>query len=105
MTPSLVRSSPAHVSLFGLTVDLGYKTAGSLQMLTRYSLSSICINNTFDFPLVLFVNSFKMKTFAILTSLAATALAQNVFVNLPKGPTLEAGSEAIIQVTRPVHIP
>ncbi|KAL3496130.1 hypothetical protein BJX62DRAFT_134797 [Aspergillus germanicus] len=42
-----------------------------------------------------------MKTFAILTSLAATALAQNVFVNLPEGPTLEAGSEAIIQVTRP----
>ncbi|KAJ0414818.1 hypothetical protein BJY00DRAFT_18836 [Aspergillus carlsbadensis] len=42
-----------------------------------------------------------MKTFAILTTLAATALAQNVFVNLPEGSTLEAGSEAIIQVTRP----
>jgi hypothetical protein len=46
-----------------------------------------------------------MKTFAILTSLAATALAQNVFVNLPEGPNLEAGSEAIIQVTRPVRLP
>ncbi|KAL2846154.1 hypothetical protein BJY01DRAFT_247331 [Aspergillus pseudoustus] len=42
-----------------------------------------------------------MKTFALLTSLAATALAQNVFVNLPEGPNIAAGSDVIVQVTRP----
>ncbi|KAL2831708.1 hypothetical protein BDW59DRAFT_139871 [Aspergillus cavernicola] len=42
-----------------------------------------------------------MKTFAILASLAATALAQNVFVNLPEGNELPAGGEVTIQVSRP----
>ncbi|KAL4931786.1 uncharacterized protein BDV17DRAFT_255322 [Aspergillus undulatus] len=42
-----------------------------------------------------------MKTFAILASLAATALAQNVFVNLPNGKEIEAGSDVTVQVTRP----
>ncbi|KAL2867551.1 uncharacterized protein BJX67DRAFT_380903 [Aspergillus lucknowensis] len=42
-----------------------------------------------------------MKTFAILTSIAATALAQNVFVYLPEGKTLERGSEVTVQVARP----
>ncbi|KAL3456713.1 hypothetical protein BJX64DRAFT_293811 [Aspergillus heterothallicus] len=42
-----------------------------------------------------------MKILAVLASLVATALAQNVFVNLPKGPNIEAGSDVIIQVTRP----
>ncbi|KAL4865166.1 hypothetical protein BDV12DRAFT_175125 [Aspergillus spectabilis] len=42
-----------------------------------------------------------MKTFAILASLAATALAQNAFVNLPEGKELQAGDEVTVQVTRP----
>ncbi|KAL4962048.1 uncharacterized protein BDV14DRAFT_203202 [Aspergillus stella-maris] len=42
-----------------------------------------------------------MKTFAILTSLAATALAQNAFVNLPQGKEIKAGSDIVVQVTRP----
>ncbi|KAL4917380.1 hypothetical protein BDW62DRAFT_183981 [Aspergillus aurantiobrunneus] len=42
-----------------------------------------------------------MKTFAILASLAAAALAQNVFVNLPDGDELPAGGEVTVQVIRP----
>ncbi|KAL2826703.1 hypothetical protein BDW59DRAFT_145056 [Aspergillus cavernicola] len=42
-----------------------------------------------------------MKTFVILTTLAATALAQNVYVDLPGGPELIAGDEVTIQVQRP----
>ncbi|KAI9371154.1 hypothetical protein BJX61DRAFT_543951 [Aspergillus egyptiacus] len=42
-----------------------------------------------------------MKTFAILASLAATALGQNVFVHLPEGPKLPAGGKVTVQVQRP----
>ncbi|KAL4784899.1 hypothetical protein BJX76DRAFT_356635 [Aspergillus varians] len=42
-----------------------------------------------------------MKPFAILASLAATALAQNAFVNLPDGDQLPAGDQVTVQVTRP----
>ncbi|KAL2809130.1 hypothetical protein BJX63DRAFT_406675 [Aspergillus granulosus] len=42
-----------------------------------------------------------MKTFTLLTSFVATALAQNVFVNLPEGPNIQAGGEVLIQVVRP----
>ncbi|KAL4944953.1 hypothetical protein BDV06DRAFT_185988 [Aspergillus oleicola] len=42
-----------------------------------------------------------MKTFAILASLAATALAQNVFVSLPQGKQVKAGSDVTVRVTRP----
>lgn len=39
---------------------------------------------------------------AILASFAATALAQNAFVYLPNGDQLKAGSDVVVQVTRPV---
>ncbi|KAL4903103.1 hypothetical protein BDW74DRAFT_179974 [Aspergillus multicolor] len=42
-----------------------------------------------------------MKTFTLLASLAATALAQNAGLNLPNGDELKAGSDVIVQVTRP----
>ncbi|KAL3474047.1 hypothetical protein BJX99DRAFT_232319 [Aspergillus californicus] len=42
-----------------------------------------------------------MKTFAILASLAATALAQNAGVTLPGGSKLTAGSKVVVQVQRP----
>ncbi|KAL4883564.1 hypothetical protein BJY04DRAFT_184897 [Aspergillus karnatakaensis] len=44
-----------------------------------------------------------MKPLTLFTSitLAATALAQNVFVNLPDGSDLIAGDEITVQVTRP----
>ncbi|OJI99472.1 hypothetical protein ASPVEDRAFT_187655 [Aspergillus versicolor CBS 583.65] len=38
---------------------------------------------------------------AILASFAATALAQNAFVYLPNGDQLKAGSDVVVQVTRP----
>ncbi|KAL4807460.1 hypothetical protein BDV18DRAFT_135397 [Aspergillus unguis] len=38
---------------------------------------------------------------AVLASLAATALAQNVFVSLPGGNKLTPGEDIIVQVTRP----
>ncbi|KAL6232793.1 hypothetical protein BDW75DRAFT_242630 [Aspergillus navahoensis] len=41
-----------------------------------------------------------MKTFALLT-LAATALAQSAGLQLPGGTKLTAGSDVIVQVTRP----
>ncbi|KAL4770064.1 hypothetical protein BDW60DRAFT_193423 [Aspergillus nidulans var. acristatus] len=41
-----------------------------------------------------------MKIFALLT-LAATALAQTAGLNLPGGTNLTAGSDVVVQVTRP----
>ncbi|KKK11913.1 hypothetical protein P175DRAFT_0504944 [Aspergillus ochraceoroseus IBT 24754] len=42
-----------------------------------------------------------MKTFAVLASLVANAIAQNAVLSLPNGASLEAGSEVIVQVQRP----
>ncbi|KAL5338353.1 hypothetical protein BJX70DRAFT_366868 [Aspergillus crustosus] len=42
-----------------------------------------------------------MKTFAILTTLAATALAQNIGLALPEGTKLTAGENITVQVQRP----
>lgn len=39
-----------------------------------------------------------------ILAFAATALAQNAFVYLPNGNQLKAGSDVVVQVTRPVRL-